>query len=304
MIIARGQYAYILGAALLLLLTACAQAEVTPPPLPTPTFHPLFTQAERSATAVSPPHADAPPTISHLFAVQPTLTPRPLPPRLPTLTPTAAPLVSPTPPITVAATGPPAATATPIADRPNDGRLRELVIFDDELNPNWRLNESWGISLTLTQTAVVYSGTVAAAVTPQEEFAAIFFTVAPETEQTYLRDDVLGVSLWLNSGDASLSLDEMAIAIIGSNAHPYWDADDDSVELADGEQFFSETRLYYLGFNQAIPPNQWIEFVVWLDRLPYDPDYRYITGIYIKSGDLALDIYYLDRLTLLLAGES
>lgn len=264
----------------------------------TPTLHPLLQGSQRETT-VPPPNTPITPTVSSLFAFVPASTAPPLPTRRPTSTPTATPLPSPTPPEEA-----PSGSATPIAALPGDGRFAEIIIYDDELDPNWTLGESWGITYTLTATAVVYSGEVAASVTPLEEFGAIFFTVAPQTQQEYLREDVLGVSLWLNSGDATLPLNEMAVTIVGSNALPYWDAADDSVELAEGEQFFSETRLYYLGLNQAIPPNQWVELIIWLDQLPYDPDYVYVTGIYLKNGDLFRDTYYVDRVVLLTGGES
>ncbi len=288
-----------------LLLAGCGgePAAVAGEPM-TPTLHPLFQGGQRETTAVPPPNTPITPTVSSLFAFVPASTAPPLPTRRPTSTPTATPPPSPTPPEDAPPEAATIVTATPIAALPSDGRFQEIIIYDDELDPNWTLGESWGITYTLTATAVVYSGEVAASVTPLEEFGAIFFTVAPQTQQEYLREDVLGVSLWLNSGDATLPLNEMAVTIVGSNALPYWDAADDSVELAEGEQFFSETRLYYLGLNQAIPPNQWVELIIWLDQLPYDPDYVYVTGIYLKNGDLFRDTYYVDRVVLLTGGES
>ena len=283
-----------------LLLAGCGGESVAVAGEPvTPTLHPLLQGSTREITAVSPLTAGITPTVSSLFAFVPASTAPPLPTRRPTSTPTATPPPSPTPPEDA-----PPGSATPIAALPGDGRFAEIIIYDDELDPNWTLGESWGITYTLTATAVVYSGEVAASVTPLEAFGTVFFTVAPQTQQEYLREDVLGVSLWLNSGDATLPLDEMAVTVVGSNALPYWDAADDSVEQTEGEQFFSETRLYYLGLNEAIPPNQWVELIIWLDQLPYDPDYVYVTGIYLKNGDLFRDTYYVDRVALLMGGES
>ncbi|MCA9935428.1 MAG: hypothetical protein KC415_15940, partial [Anaerolineales bacterium] len=270
----------------------------------TPTIHPYFAGDGAVETAVPTPSGPYTPTISALFAFVPSPTPRPLPTRRPTSTPTMTPPPSPTPPPDETPQAEATAAPLAIAALPEDGRFNEIIIYDDELDPNWTLGESWGITYTLTETAVVYSGDVAASVTPLAEFGAVFFTVAPGALQEYLREDVLGVSLWLNSGDDYLPLDEMAVTILGSNATPYWTEDDDSVEQAEGESFFSETRLYYLGLNAEIPPNTWVEVIIWLDQLPYDPDYVYITGIYVKNGDVFQGTYYVDRVALLMGGES
>ncbi|MEI2611526.1 MAG: hypothetical protein V9G20_23070 [Candidatus Promineifilaceae bacterium] len=287
-------------------LTACGGDNTTAAagePI-TPTLHPYFAPGQ---TTVSPEIVAATPitpTMSVLFAFLPSPTRKPLPtPRLtstptvtftPTATPDAAATPSPTRP----------ATSTPITTLPTNGRFDEIVIFDEALNENWSLSESWGITYTLTNEITVYTGTVAAAITPQEPFGAIFFTVNPDTSEEYLYEDVIGVSFWLNSGDEYLPLDEMAVTIMGSNDYPYWDEDDDSVELVEGVSFFSETRLYYLGLNDPLPPNQWVEVIVWLDQLPYDPVYTFITGIYIKNGDNFQETYFVDRLVLLTGGEN
>lgn len=288
----------------LLWLTACGgnNAAASPSDPMTPTLHPYFQPDEPFATPLPPPAGVITPTISALFAFVPSPTAKPLPTPRPTSTPTVT--FTPTATQDAAATPSPTrpATSTPIATLPSDGRFGEIVVYDETLDENWQLGESWGITYTLSHETTVYTGTVAAAITPQEPFGALFFTVSPDTTEEYLYEDILGVSFWLNSGDESLPLDEMAVTIMGSNAYPYWVKDDDSVELVEGEAFFSETRLYYLGLNDPLPPNQWVEVIVWLDQLPYDPDYTFITGIYIKNGDNFQEPYFVDRVVLLTGG--
>jgi hypothetical protein len=136
--------------------------------------------------------------------------------------------------------------------------------------------------------------------TPTEDFGSVFLTLKEGTKPI-LYDDVLGVVFYINPGDETLYTDQMAVTIIGSNDYTYYRADDNSVTLDEGTSFFSETRLYYLGLNQAIPPMNWIEVIVWLDDLPYDPDYTYITGVYFKSGEGGVrNAIYLDDVALIL----
>jgi hypothetical protein len=72
------------------------------------------------------------------------------------------------------------------------------------------------------------------------------------------------------------------VTVLGSNSYTYWVEDDISVKSI-YEPVFSETRLYYLGVNRTIPPNTWVKVELWLDERIYDPDYRYVTGFYIKN---------------------
>ena len=51
--------------------------------------------------------------------------------------------------------------------------------------------------------------------------------------------------------------------------------------------------------KRAIPPNNWVEVVVWLDDRIYDPDYTNVTGMYIKNDQGFLDTFYIDDIKLL-----
>ena len=105
---------------------------------------------------------------------------------------------------------------------------------------------------------------------------------------------------WLHSDQDGLALSDLAVTVLGSNAQPTFDPQDHSVRVdADKGPFFSETRLYYLGFNHAISPDAWVLVEVWLDELPYDPDYVYLTGIYIKNDRDYRGRFYIDDVQLI-----
>ncbi len=170
-------------------------------------------------------------------------------------------------------------------------------VYGDEINENWTLRPDSNMIITAT-TTVAHSGRSSLAVTPREDFSTLFFVVNADSGERYPRDELLGVSLWLNSGENRVELDDLALTVIGSNAYPYWVAADRSVSINE-RSFFSETRLYYLGLNGPIPPNTWVELQVWLDDLPYDPDYRYVTGIYLKNDEGFRGTVYLDDVNLI-----
>jgi len=209
----------------------------------------------------------ATPTVSSRFRPV-TITPWPTPTPRPTRTPAPAPTPSPVEP---AAAAPTATTA-----------VTEVVIFADVLNPDWLVQSSVGMNYSVRDRTRVHSGTTAIRITPAQDFGMFLFSVKQGATQVYTRADAFEVSLWLNSGDQEVGVEDLAVAVVGSNAQPYWVANDASVAV-DDKQFFSESRLNYLGVNTAIPPDTWVELRVPLDQLPYEPEYTYITGIYIKN---------------------
>ena len=186
--------------------------------------------------------------------------------------------------------------------------LRNVMIYDDELDANWTVEQSTDVRANLWDTTHWFqklhpqldlnSGSTAIAVSPQADYGSLFFTVRPESTTAYKRADLLGVSFWLNSGSTTLGTDDLAIAVIGSNQQPIWSAVDNSV-FADQSGAFSETRLYFLQINRAIPANTWVNIIVWLNELEYDPVYQYVTGFYIKNDMGFRDTYYIDRVTLI-----
>jgi len=239
----------------------------------------------------------AKPTIAPLFRA---------PTRIAT-TPTVAPDQTPT--LTLRPTQPALTqpTALPNLLRP---AYPEMVIYSDELNRNWSIEQSTDTQINLWDNTRWFqrfeptqertSGATTIAVAPQADFGMLFFTVQPESTEVYEREQVLGVSFWLNSGSNGIATDELAVAMAGSNELPYWSATDRSVFLDDAGAF-SETRLYFLKINRTIPANTWVNIVVWLDDLEFDPPYRYVTGFYIKNDIGFRSTYYIDQVALLMA---
>lgn len=181
--------------------------------------------------------------------------------------------------------------------------FRDVSLYKDQLDLNWSLSQSAGLTYDAQSTANVYTGTVSISVVPEQDFGILFFTVNENTAQPYLRNEVLGVRFRLNSGNDYLALEDMAVSILGSNVVPYWSQEDKSVESTVGEYPFSETKLYFLGFNDSIPPNTWVDVEVWLDNLVFDPDYVYLTGFYIKHSEGYRTNYFIDDVALIFANE-
>ncbi len=139
--------------------------------------------------------------------------------------------------------------------------------------------------------------------TPTDDFGQFFLTVSKDAKKIYPRDRILGISFWLNGGANSIATSDLAVAVTGSNRYAYWVEDDTSVKVdtpvTAEAPLFPETRLYYLHINHSIPPNTWVEIILWLDDQVYDPDYKNITGIYIKNDKGFLQPYYIDDIQLL-----
>jgi hypothetical protein len=222
----------------------------------------------------------ASPTVSSRFRPV-TITPWPTPILRPTRTP--APVATAAPAAEAVATASPAPTTT----------YTEVVVFADVLNPDWLVQNSVGMNYSVRDRTRVHSGTTAIRITPAQDFGMFLFSVKPGATQVVTRADAFEVSLWLNSGDQEVGTEDLAVTVVGSNAQPYWAANDTSVAV-DDKQFFSETRLNYLGVNTTIPPNTWVELRVQLDQLPYEPEYTYITGIYLKNDAGFRQTIYLD----------
>lgn len=227
----------------------------------------------------------------------------------------ADPLRTPTTPepVAVATLAPVAQAATPTtittANR-QAAPYQMMVIYGDELNANWTIEHSeetqtnvWDTShwfQPLDPPQALTSGAGAIAVSPQADYGRILFSVRPASNAVYQRQDVLGVSLWLNSGNDGIATDDLAITVLGSNELPYWTPDDHSV-FPDDMGAFSETRLYFLKINRTIPANTWVNIVLWLNELQFDPVYQYVTGFYIKNDAGFRNTYYLDQVALLIA---
>jgi hypothetical protein len=206
-----------------------------------------------------------------------------------------------------AATATSAATPTAVPTTLPLG-YQEAVIYGDKVDPNWSLEESSNVDYDPFDSIHWFtklddrhdSGAVSMAVTPLEDFGTLFFTVKPSTNVTYKRSKVLGISLWLNSGASILDTDDLALTVVGSNELSYW-APDDFSAFANSAGTFSETRLYYLGLNRAIPPGSWVQIILWLDDREFDPIYENVVGFYLKNDGGFDTTYYVDNVSLLVA---
>jgi len=201
----------------------------------------------------------------------------------------------------------PSTPSTPAPTRRAD-HVTAISLYDDTLNSDWSAENSGKVEYYLASTAFVHGGKKAITVTPTDDFGRFFLTVRKDAQKIYPRDRILGISFWLNGGENSIATSDLAVAVTGSNQYTYWVADDTSVKVdtpvtADAP-LFSETRLYYLHINRSIPPNTWVEVILWLDDQIYDPNYTYITGVYIKNDKGILTTYNVDDVQLLVKRQS
>lgn len=241
----------------------------------------------------SGPAAPAAPTISAIFGEQPTMLPEP------TRDATYVPIV-PTPDATVVAQ----ATITALgADQ-----LKEVVVYDDSLSPDWSLDHSFQTTIDLRSRGFTHQGHYAIKAQPQATTGILYFTLKRTAGATFRRSQVQGLRLYLSGGTEPIDNEGLTVAVIGSNAYPYWVEGDNSVKfdgrVTDGQPLFSETRLSFLGINTAIPRKTYAEVTVWLDSLLYDPTYTFVTGFYLKTDRQSVPTFYVDQVSLLLAPET
>ena len=184
-------------------------------------------------------------------------------------------------------------TSQPVSTISEPLKYRTHPVLDEGLNSNWMIQKTNGIETRLVSGTVAHQGDVALAVTPKLEMSKLLFAVQQSASEQYLRDEILGLTFWLYSGDQEINPESLAVSLIGSDIQPYWSADDRSVK-SPYDPVFSETRLYYLGIGQPIPPHTWAPVELWVKDRVYDPVYTYITGFYIKNDDSVLHTFYID----------
>jgi hypothetical protein len=190
-----------------------------------------------------------------------------------------------------------------VREQPQVEATQIRPIFTDQLDANWSLEQSSGVSYQFSD-RYADTGRVALEVTPTRAWGQLFFTVSAGAQVAYRRDEVWGLSFRLYGGDGFIATEDLAVTVIGSNAYPYWVSNDTSVKLEGRDTsaqttLFSETRLYDLGLNRDIPPHTWVEIIVEIDALIYDPKYTYLTGFYIKNDDSFQRTFYVDNVRLL-----
>lgn len=240
------------------------------------------------------------PTVAPIFGEIPTATPRPA------ITRTPRPAAGRTATATAGETAAPA-TGTAAAPTPNradpTAGLEIVPVYRDGLSNSWTLTNSVLVDYLTRSTAFVDEGRYALEAKALADFSTLYFTVRSDAKERFERDRVIGLRFRLTGGDAPIGSEDLAVAVIGSNGQAYWLKDDSSVESVGPvtleSPLFSETRLYFLGINDAIPAGEWTEIIVWLDELIYDPDYEFLTGFYLKTD--GLERFFIDDVTLLVA---
>lgn len=262
----KAKFIFLFGVVCALTLAGCTSLATEPPiPMPTPTTHSLFLKADTSQVIPANLEQDNPGEE----------------PVIPT------PTTSPSPTVEPSAT--PAATATPRIIQ------RQISLYDEEVSDNWGLITS-GMTYLVNSPDFAFSGNGAIAFTPSKPEGKLYFVLEPNTDEVYRREDVIGFSFWLHSGRNGLELDDMAFSAIGSNENTYFiEGDNSAVE----KTAYQNTYLRWLGFNETIPRNTWIEVDILLNDMQFDPEYEYVTGFYITNRLYQGSTYYLDGISLI-----
>lgn len=190
----------------------------------------------------------------------------------------------------------PLPTLTPVPTM----ETRIVTIYGDGLNDNWSLENSEDVDYKLVDTSFAYNGANSLSFKPGAEYADLAFTLNEESDEFYLRDEVLAVRFWVYGDGEYIETDDLAVVVVGSNAYPYWVEGDDSVVVQDSGPIFPETRLYFIDVEEDIPPDTWFQVELWLNDLIYDPEYEYITGVYLKNDMDVFRMLYLDEVELLI----
>lgn len=241
------------------------------------------------------PTAQAAPTVSSIFA------PQPSPTRGPTSRPTDTIVPSPQP------TADPTVVAQATISAIGEEELEVLTVYDDALSSDWSVRNSFQTLIDLSSEEYVDEGSYAISAEPRFTTGILYFTLNQGAREELRRDRVQGLRFYLSGGDEPLGNEVLTVSVVGSNAQPYWAADDQSVQLdgrvTDDQPVFSETRLSFLNINTAIPPKTFVEVTVWLDDLLYDPTYTYVTGFYLKTDRDSVPTFYVDKISLLLLPE-
>lgn len=181
----------------------------------------------------------------------------------------------------------------------SDRVVTEVTIFDEQLDPNWSLDDSWGIQLNPRSPSFAGSGRVSLEAIPLEPFAGVLMTNSPLSTEMYPRADVLGVRFSVSGGARYLQPDSLIVKVVGSNRYPYFVEDDRSVWLDDSPnaQVFAEVGLDWLGLRRDLEPGEWADVELWLEG--YDlADYTYVTAINVMNAPSYMHRFYIDNVRL------
>jgi hypothetical protein len=242
----------------------------------------------------TPPQAA--PTISSMFGVQPTVMPVPTPASSSDNSAILQPAVNAT---TIAQ-----ATITALGE----DKLVVVPVYNDVLSAGWSVKNSFQTTIDLKSQDNIDQGRFAIKIQPQITTGILYFTLEKTATKYFARNKVQALRFYISGGTEPLDKDAITVAIVGSNAHPYWVDNDTSVQIdgrvTDNQPVFSETRLSFLGINRSIPPKTYIKVTVWLNDLIYDPLYTYVTGFYLKTDKASAPTFYIDDVSLLMQPNS
>lgn len=261
-----------------------------------PTTAPLITNGLTMKPVQAVVYPDSEATVSHLFsdlsgtetAINATLTAMPEPTRTP--------------------------IPTPIPTLPTQTMS---VIYFDGMASDWEI-QSTGV-FTTGYTGAAATGSASIIFTPTMGARVLFFTVKKSAERAYLHDDVLGITFQMTSPDGNIGKDDVAMTVIGSNRNRYWIPNDDSVRTV-GEpnlpgrlrddaisnaysDIYPETSIQYLYVARAIPQGKWVPVNNYLPERVFAPDYKYVTGFYIKVDQYFEGRILIDDIRLIEWGE-
>jgi hypothetical protein len=176
--------------------------------------------------------------------------------------------------------------------------LRTVIVYDENIQPPWHIFSPGGMTFNPISTRQSYEGTRSIEVTPTLPESKLYIALMPRGQVSFPREQVIGISFWLYSGEEELDLYDLAVTAIGSNEYPYYQVTDRSGE---NQKPYEETFLYWLGFNDNIPPQTWVEVQIWLNEMLYDPEYRYVTGLYLTNRFNFKRTFYIDNVSLILS---
>ncbi len=179
--------------------------------------------------------------------------------------------------------------------------VSEVTIFDEQLDPNWTLAESWGMRLNPRSLSFSSRGVSSLEATPLEAFGGVLLSNKPDSRRIYPRADVLGIRFSVSGGDRYLPADGLVVKVVGSNRYPYFVFSDQSVFIANdptNRNVFPEVGLSRLGLKRDLEPGEWADVELWLDG--YDiADYTYVTGLNVMNAASYMDRFYIDNVRLL-----
>jgi len=207
---------------------------------------------------------------------------------------------------------PPTANPTTIAQATitalGENKLIVVPVYNDVLSGSWSIKNSVQTIIDVQNQEYVDQGRFAIKAQPQSTSSILYFTLDKTIKKYLLRNKVQALRFYLSGGNYALSKESMVVAVIGSNIHPYWVKNDTSVRIegriTNKQPVFSETRLFYLGINRAIPPKTYVKVILWLNDRIYDPPYTYVTGFYIKTDKVSAPTFYIDNVSLLIQPNS